>query len=392
MLSLLQRQLFREILYTFVLSTGVLLTLVLISRAVHMRELFLGLDLGLLDTVSLFGFMTPLFLMLVIPVSCMLSVFLTFLRMGTDRELVALKAGGVSMYQMLPAPLLFSLLCFGLTLWVSLHWLSWGMGHFRSSIMEIASSRARIVVQPGVFNSEFPGLTLFARQVDPQNGLLRQVMVDDRSRPEQNLVILAPEGRIETDPERGELLFNLENGNIFTVSRQNTSTLSFETYNVRLPLDALFKNLDLGEIKPSEMSWKKLRKAAEDPKFIENVSFINTVAVEQQKRWAYPAACIALTLFVLPLATAFQGMHRQTGLVVSLIMFFVYYGLMSLGMSMGEAGVISPGMGLWSTNILFFTLGIGGISLANRERVPDLGRFLSAVRTRLPLGKPGDRA
>ena len=65
--SLLQRQIFKEIANLFVLAVGVLLTLILISRAVQMRELFLGLDLGILDTVLLFGYMTPLFLMLVIP-------------------------------------------------------------------------------------------------------------------------------------------------------------------------------------------------------------------------------------------------------------------------------------------------------------------------------------
>ena len=125
--SLLQRQIFKEIANLFVLAVGVLLTLILISRAVQMRELFLGLDLGILDTVLLFGYMTPLFLMLVIPIACMLSVFLTFLRMSTDRELVALRAGGINIYQMLPAPLLFSVICMLLTLWVSLHWLAWGM-------------------------------------------------------------------------------------------------------------------------------------------------------------------------------------------------------------------------------------------------------------------------
>lgn len=55
--SLLQRQIFKEIANLFVLAVGVLLTLILISRAVQMRELFLGLDLGILDTVLLFGYM-----------------------------------------------------------------------------------------------------------------------------------------------------------------------------------------------------------------------------------------------------------------------------------------------------------------------------------------------
>lgn len=134
--SLLQRQIFKEIANLFVLAVGVLLTLILISRAVQMRELFLGLDLGILDTVLLFGYMTPLFLMLVIPIACMLSVFLTFLRMSTDRELVALRAGGINIYQMLPAPLLFSVICMLLTLWVSLHWLAWGIELQKAVVMD----------------------------------------------------------------------------------------------------------------------------------------------------------------------------------------------------------------------------------------------------------------
>ena len=226
--SLLQRQIFKEIANLFVLAVGVLLTLILISRAVQMRELFLGLDLGILDTVLLFGYMTPLFLMLVIPIACMLSVFLTFLRMSTDRELVALRAGGINIYQMLPAPLLFSVICMLLTLWVSLHWLAWGMGHFRETILEIANTRARVVVQPGVFNTDFPNLVLFARQVNPGDGDMSQVLVDDRSHPERHMTILAPEGRFDTDTERGELVFLLEDGKIYTTDKKGSSVLAFD--------------------------------------------------------------------------------------------------------------------------------------------------------------------
>ena len=226
--SLLQRQIFREILYLFSLSSGVLLTLILISRAVQMRELFLGLDMGILDTLLLFAYMTPMFLMLVIPIACMLSVFLTFLRMSTDRELVALRAGGVNIYQMLPAPLLFSILCMFLTLWVSLHWLAWGMENFRTTIMDIANTRAKIVVQPGIFNTDFPNLVLFSRQVDPESGGMTQVLVDDRSHPERHMIILAPDGRIDTDQERAELVFRLQNGKIYTTDKQGTSVLGFD--------------------------------------------------------------------------------------------------------------------------------------------------------------------
>ncbi len=378
--SLLQRQIFREILYLFSLSSGVLLTLILISRAVQMRELFLGLDMGILDTLLLFAYMTPMFLMLVIPIACMLSVFLTFLRMSTDRELVALRAGGINIYQMLPAPLLFSILCMFLTLWVSLHWLAWGMENFRTTIMDIANTRAKIVVQPGVFNTDFPNLVLFSRQVDPESGGMTQVLVDDRSHPERHMIILAPDGRIDTDQERAELVFRLQNGKIYTTDKQGTSVLGFDEYLVRLPLNSLFNSLDMGEVRPREMSWAQLSSISREEALKRDVNYANKLDVERHKRWAYPVACLALTIFVLPLASAFEGLHRQTGLMLALAMFFVYYSLMSLGFSTGEAGTIPPVIGLWVPNVLFLLIGIYGISLTARERAPHFVTLVQNMR------------
>lgn len=378
--SLLQRQIFREILYLFSLSSGVLLTLILISRAVQMRELFLGLDMGILDTLLLFAYMTPMFLMLVIPIACMLSVFLTFLRMSTDRELVALRAGGVNIYQMLPAPLLFSILCMFLTLWVSLHWLAWGMENFRTTIMDIANTRAKIVVQPGVFNNDFPNLVLFSRQVDPESGGMTQVLVDDRSHPERHMIILAPDGRIDTDQERAELVFRLQNGKIYTTDKQGTSVLGFDEYLVRLPLNSLFNSLDMGEVRPREMSWAQLSSISREEALKRDVNYANKIDVERHKRWAYPVACLALTIFVLPLASAFEGLHRQTGLMLALAMFFVYYSLMSLGFSTGEAGTIPPVIGLWVPNVLFLLIGIYGISLTAREQAPHFVTLVQNMR------------
>ncbi len=398
--SLLQRQIFREIAHIFVLCATVLLMLILISRAVQMRELLLGLDMSLLDTARLFAYMTPTFLLLVIPISCMLAAFLTFLRMGTDREMVALRAGGVSIYQMLPAPVLFSVLCVGLTLWVSLHWVSWGMSQFRSTVMDIATTRARIVAQPGVFSSDFPKLVLFARNVDPDKGTLYRVMVNDRSHEGRDITILAPEGEISSDSSRGELVFTLRNGQLYSTTGEQHSVLSFGVYAVRLPLNAIFKDVNLGGVRPRELSWDELRRVRRDYRarmaefssgkeneYRDLLNYTLKIDVERQKRWAYPAACLALTLFVLPLATAFQGMRRQMGMVIALVMFFVYYGMMSVGFTLGESGVLPPAIGLWLPNALFLLGGLVGLRFAARERTINTGGIASAVRARLGIFK-----
>lgn len=365
MIPLIQRQIFRESSYLFFLVVGALLTLIVINRAIQMRDLFIGLKLEILDVLILFIYMVPLFLILVIPIACMLGIFLTFLRMNLDKELIALKASGISIYQMLPAPLAFSFFCTLLTLWISLFWIAWGMEQFKTTLLDIARTKVKISIQPGVFNNNFPGFVLFARQVDPLSGELHQILLEDRSQTDRHLVILAPTGTIETNTTKGELIFNLTNGNIYTMSLNKTSFLSFDQYLVRIPLTTLLKNINFSELRPKEMSWKRLIK---EYNITNTMQYQNKISVELHKRWAYPAACVALTVFVLPLAIMFEGIHRQIGLILALIMFFIYYGLMSFGFSMGESGTIPPAIGLWIPNILFFLLGLYGIYLTSHEK------------------------
>ena len=359
-----------------------MISLILISRGLQMRDLILGLDFAFADIALLFMFMMPMFLIMVLPISCMVSVFLTFLRMSTDRELVALKAGGVSIYQMLRAPAVFSFICMCLALFISLHVISWGMNNFRSTILHIANTRAKIVVQPGVFNRDIFGLTLFARQVDPVSGKLHQVIFEDSTQDDKSsITVLAPEGEIVTDEKKGSLIFNMHNGRIYRVDGDNVSILEFGEYIVRLDLNKLFSSVDLGDVRPKEMSWDDLVTMRAE-KNAPDVRFQNKVEVEIQKRWALPMACLILGIFALPLACAFEGVKRQLGIVLALVLFLLYYSVFSLGLSMGESGLLPPPIGLWTANGLFALAAAIGLHLTNKERVPSFSRFALSIKQR----------
>ncbi len=372
-LPLLHRCVLKEIAQTFLLCAVSLLTLILIGRGLQLRELFLGLQFSAADIVALFVFMMPLFLLMVLPISCMLSVFLTFLRMSTDRELIALKAGGVSIYQMLRGPVIFSLLCMVCSLFVSLYGIAWGMENFRSTVLDIASTRAKIVVQPGVFNKDIlAGITLFARTVDPKTGELRQVLFEDTKHSGgASITVLAPEGEITTDTKRGQLVFTLRDGRIYRVQQEQFSILNFRDYTVRLDLDKAFSGVDIGDVKPKEMSWNELLRLDREHS-APSLRFQRKVGVEIQKRWALPVACLVLGLFAVPLACAFDGMKRQIGVVAALLVFLLYYSFFSLGLTSGEAGRLPPAIGLWLANLLFSVLACIGIYFVGKERVPHL--------------------
>jgi len=374
-----------------------LLTLLLIGRMLQLRELFLSQSLTLWDVVCLFAYLSPFFLLLLIPIACMLAIFLTFLRMGTDLESVALRASGVSLYQMLPAPLVLCLLCTLAASGVSFWGLSWGMENFRATVLDLARTKTQLVLQPGVFNHDFPGLTVYAQQADPEKGQLHTVFVQDRTRENITATILAPTGTVHTDAAKGEIVFRLQNGKIYRQEDSGLSVVGFGSYQVRMDLSRLLSGYDLGETKPKEMSWGRLHDLEQLPTTaaIDAGNFLRKVRVEIQKRMALPAACIVLGLFALPMAASFGGLNRHWGMMLALGFFLFYYTLLSLGLSLGETGVLPPVVGLWLPNALFMGVGLAGLVQAARERSFDIvGRLahLNFLRWRRRGGEGGDAA
>lgn len=367
-----------------------------------MREMFVGLELGFADIAWLFLCLTPMFMIMVMPIACMLSVFLTFLKMSTDRELLALKTGGISLKDLLPAPLFFCTLVCITTILISIFCISWGMTEFRGTIMDIATTRAKLVLRPGVFNQDLPGLTIYARKVNPVTGDLDQVMVEDRRREKNSIVILAPHGSLVTDEVRGEILFEMQNGRLYRTSGAQVSVLGFDQYVVRLSLADLFKDMSLGAVRPKEMAWKELfqitRNAAS-----EDIALVLKTKMEIQKRLAFPVACIVLGFFALPLACIFEGVNRQLGIALAMVMFFVYYSLITVGMTLSESGVLPAVIGVWNANIIFLALGIFLFKRALNERIPNVRRGILKlkrwVKARFPslfgkinrLGLSGDK-
>ncbi len=371
MVSILHRQIFRENVNLFLLSLACLLGIILLGRMLQLRDLLLGQDIGLLDLITLFVFLSPFFLLLLIPIACMLSVFLTFLRMSTDRELVALKSNGVSLYQLMPAPFLFCVCCTLFALFISHFGMSWGMDHFRTKIMDMIRTRTRLAVQAGIFNEEFPGLTFYAHQVEKDTGNLHFVFVQDERQEGITVNIVAEEASVVTDPKAGRLTLSFTNGHIYRRTGERLEVLQFGSYVIRLPLGNLLGDWELDERKPNELSVSGLKFLAAHPDGgmvdVERSS-VDKVLTELEKRYALPVGCLVLGLFAMPAACMFTGLRRQYGLILSLGMFMVYYTLFSLGVSMGETGTLNPRIGLWAPNAVFFVVGSGFMRLASRER------------------------
>lgn len=367
---LLNKRVFLECVKVFLISVTVLMAFVLMGRAIQIKDTLMGLELTFLDTLLVFLYLSPNFLLIMLPVSAMLAVFLTFLRMGSDKELIALKAGGISLYQLLKAPVIFGILTTLLCFWISFSLVAVGSNNFRSLILDIAQNRVNIALQPGIFNQDIPNLVFFAKKVDVQNGSLAEVLVEDTSNKDATLTILAPVGNLNVDYLKSDVVMLLKEGVIYSTSKDKTIKLNFDEYIIRFSLGSLFKGLDLGPIEPNEMSWNDLA-AIDTSKMTKAQKWIaNKIKIEMHKRWVFPLSCLILSIFAVPIAASFQGVHRQSGLIFALIIFFTYYVLISLGMNLAEYRGMNPYLTVWLPVVLFFIVSLYGVYLSANERFP----------------------
>ena len=374
-----------ELLKLFGLTVSCLLGLILIGRMLQLRSLFLSQNIGLFNILQLFFFLVPFFLLLVTPISTMLSVFLTFLRMSTDNELTALKANGVSLYRMLPAPILFCSLCMVFTFFISFWGLAWGMDMFKTKIYEFARSHSRFALQPGVFNKEFPGITFYAHQVDNEKGELKFAFVQDESIPGTSVVVVAPKAQIISNPEEAEVKVVFEKGKIFRQSDDELNVLKFGKYSVKLDLAKLLGGFDFSEQKAKDMTFARLSEIRNDQSKAPSQTprFFRKVDTEYFKRLTLPLGCLILGMFAIPIAYAFRGLKQQYGLLLSMGLFLIYYSMFSIGVSMGEAGTIRPLYGMWAPNLLYILVAAIGIKFANEERSLPLVNWVNHLKARI---------
>lgn len=317
------------------------------------------------------------------PISTMLSVFLTFLRMSTDNELTALKASGVSLLRMLPAPLLFCTLCTLFTFGISFWGLAWGMDMFKVKLYEFARTHSKFALQPGIFNKEFPGITFYAHQVNNETGELKFAFVRDESI-KGTSVVVAPEAKIVSSPETAEVNIIFNKGKIFRQAGDELNVLKFGKYAVRLDLGKLLGGFNFTEQKAKDMTFARLSEIRQDPSKApyDSPRFHRKVDTEYFKRLVLPLGCVILGMFAIPIAYVFRGLKQQYGLVLSMGLFLVYYSMFSVGVSMGEAGTIRPLYGMWAPNILYVFVAVVGIKYANEERTLPILDWIEHLRNR----------
>jgi lipopolysaccharide export system permease protein len=176
-------------------------------------------------------YQTPYFLIFVIPLSIMITVLLTFLRLSSENEILAIKSGGISLYALLTPVFAFCLIGSALTIFMTLYGQSWGRSALKELTYEVVSANIDIGLKERTFNDSFSGVTIYVNEIDLRNKNLVDVFIEDNRQPAQVNTVIAPPGKNFTDPRNAVAHLNLPVGaiTVLTLSGWRLSSIKTST-------------------------------------------------------------------------------------------------------------------------------------------------------------------
>jgi lipopolysaccharide export system permease protein len=357
--KILHRYLIKEIVGPFALILGIFLFVLLMGRILKIVEMVVRQGVSPLEILRMFAYLIPSFLPLAIPMATLIAEVVCFSRLSGDMEITALKASGVSLYQLLPPVALFTGIMFVVTLFLTLHGAPWGAFAFRELAFHVAKKHLSVAFKEGVFNEVFPGFVIYAEQIRAQDGVMEGIFINDQHSSETPLQILAKRGSFGKQNPQGEVLsLRLENGTMFQSSAKEAKVrrIRFDAYEVNLGLAFSQAQEKLKARRPEErdllflLTIMKQRLGAGRN--------VRDLVMEIHKRLAIAVGCLIFGFLALPLALQSRPRGRSHGFLLGTLVILVYYLLYSAGRTLAETSRAPVAIALWAPNLLFgaFTL------------------------------------
>ena len=366
--SIVNRYIFKEMIPPFVINMAFFTFVFLMARILDITKLIVNYKIGIFNLLLMLIYTTPFYLIFITPMSVMIAVLLTFLGMSSNNEIIALKTGGVSIYRLLPPVLLFCLIGWFISSFMSIYGLPYGRLASKKLIHRVISSNVNIGLKERTFNDDFKGVMIYANKIDLKNHTLLDIFIEDKRVNNIISTVVAPKGKLFSDPDNFSFQLLLFDGIINQVDLNSRSvySVSFDTYSMSLGMKRSASVTKKGHKDEDEMSLSELRQylkntLKKDPKYYISLT-------EYHRKFSVPFASFALGILAVPLGVKLRSTKRSFGLVLGLIFFLVYYFLLSAGWVFGESGIYPPLIGMWMPNVVLGSIGLFFLIRTAKER------------------------
>jgi LPS export ABC transporter permease LptG/LPS export ABC transporter permease LptF len=370
------------------LSLFLLSAVLFAQQADRFADPFLDAQIPLLTVLEIELHLLPTVLLFTIPMAVLAGTLVGFSRMGSDSELVAMRAAGVGTWNILRSVLLVSLCLAAFTLYIGTTLAPRSLRALKQAALNAALYKLNSPVDARVFNTEIPASTIYVRDEDKVNGQWGRIFIYSQERNGRAKVVTARTGRIDLSSQHSEIVLSdtlavdLPAGTAdpaAQISLNRSGQLRQEMRLLTLRRNNLLNTMQGGVLDPEELNWPQLVQRVREATGPDG----RKASIVMHRRLVLAAAPILLGLLGAGLGLRVKRGGRGFGALLSVVAMTFYYLLSLAGETLVRGGQVRPLVGMWSATVLVLVLGVGLIITSER---PALGWM--KIRRRVKTVEP----
>lgn len=373
----------------YILLSLLLLTAVLFAQqAARLAELVIYADLPVSILGGIGAALLPGVLIFSIPLATLAGIIVGFSRMGSDSEIVAMRAAGVGTWTMIWPALLMGVLLTGVTAYLHLKEAPEAARDIERIALQGALAKLDSPVEPRTF-STLPRYVIYVRDGNKELGTWGRVFIFSQHNDQTTDVFTARSGKIDSSGDQSELVLTdvivtkfpnasaetaetsasttPENQKSYVVERSDQLRFSINTGRADI-----VRRLNERDANADSMDWSDLRERVASGTPVQQKEAIRIL----NRRAALSIAPLFFSLLAATLGLRIRRGGRSVGVLLTLIVVIVYYLISLLGESLSRVGTVSPYIGPWLATVFIFGLSLLFL-MVNRLPFSSLGSIVS---------------
>ena len=197
-----------------------------------------GLDTWII--IQLIVYNLSWMVVLVIPMATLVATLMAFGNLSQNNEITIMKTAGVSLYKMMTAPLIASVIVAYLLFRFNNDVLPDANHQAKLLMQDISRKKPTLSLEQGFFSQEVSNYAILVREINETTNELSEVVIYDYTTPSMINVVTAHQGRIYFSTDQSKLIMDLKDGEIHESDVNNTGMyrkVVFENHRIAMNAD-----------------------------------------------------------------------------------------------------------------------------------------------------------
>jgi len=351
-MRLVDRYLLRQLLVPFLVGVFLFVLILLGEVAYHIGSTIAAGRVPASLIVKYLLLRAPRAVVWSLPFGALLGVAMTVTALAHGGEITAMRGGGISFARICRVLIVAGVLASAGGIALDEFVVPGAMQAAERTFARIMQIQPIVSEAHEQFFRDEQGRFFYIRHMLPAQNLLEQVMIWRRDQ--------AGNVREITVAQRAQLAGNLwvlEKGATVLLDDQGNQEPKSGEFDTReLRLTRALQDYYAERRSPAELAASELQ----DLISVRESTGADTrhLQVYLHFKYSIPLACLVFTLIGAPLAHRYARLGTYVGVVIAILVVFLYNGVRSWTLAFGLAGALPPGVAGWAPDVLFGALGI----------------------------------